>query len=71
MGGVRGVPETAKPHNISAKTAKPHRKIAKNRNTRILSNTALISLFLSKKSYVDLKKEETEPFEEFIVTRKM
>ena len=34
--GVRGVPETAKPHKISAKTTKPRRKVAKNRNTRTL-----------------------------------
>ena len=60
LGGVRWVPLTAKPHNISAKTAKPHRRIAKNRNNRILSNAALISLFLSKKSYVDSKKQEME-----------
>ena len=60
MGGVRGVPETAKPHKISAKTAKPHRKVAKNRKTRMIGNTTLISLFLPRKSYVDLKNEETE-----------
>ena len=43
MGGVRGVPETAKPHEILAKTAKPHRKTARNRKTSILRKVTLIS----------------------------
>jgi cytochrome oxidase Cu insertion factor (SCO1/SenC/PrrC family) len=33
MGGVRGVVETAKPHEFLAKTAKPHYFFAQNRKT--------------------------------------
>ena len=60
MGGCQRSPRNRKTAQNSAKTARPHRKIAKNRNTRILSNTTLILLFLPRKSYADLKMEGRE-----------
>ena len=58
--GCQRGPRNRKTAQNFGKTTKPHRKVAKNRSTRKLSNITLISLLLPRKSYVDLKNEETK-----------
>ena len=57
-GGVRGVPETAKPHEISVKPVKPHRNNARNRKPSILSKKNFNFVILTKKSASRRRKEE-------------